>query len=372
MSAISSQSEEDSYQFDAHSDDDAYSTGGDSGFSMGQDDLDKLDVKPEKQMKDEKQVQVDEQQQQKEEVTPAPSSSVSFFSRLVSIPIIQDSFMGAQNIVRQHAVGQRALDYAETKFQTIAVSAKPYLSNEENHAGRLFSKANTLGNKSLDLLERQFPSISTPTNELVQPVAGRIENAVSHILTKKTQMVDPRIDYIARSFESLIDQYLPEEEEQNDAGQKEKEQKEEPYNKDLHGMDRLMNVVNVLSTRASKRISKKATVTIDEERQIKQMIRAWVLEQANTMTHQPMLQDSMESFKTKFFHENSLMQVMYSFTQTEFSKLRQELRKENVSPLDKIRNILVLSQTDIIVPLYEKSRSIIKQDKPAAEPVAAA
>lgn len=343
---------------------------------MGQDDLDKLDVKAEKQMKDEKQVQVEEQQQQKQqkqEENPVPSS-VSFFSRLVSIPIIQDSFMGAQNIVRQHAVGQRALDYAETKFQTIAVSAKPYFSNEEYHAGRLLSKANTLGNKSLDLLERQFPAISSPTNELVQPVAGRIENAVSHILTKKTQMVDPRIDYIASSFESLIDQYLPEEEEQdqNGADRKIKEQQEESYNKDLHGMDRLMNVVNVLSTRASKRISKKATVTIDEERQIKQMIRAWVLEQANTMTHQPMLQDSMESFKTKFFHENSLMQVMYSFTQTEFSKLRQELSKENVSPLDKIRNILVLSQTDIIMPLYEKSRSIIKHDKPVAEPVAAA
>lgn len=331
---------------------------------MGQDDLEKLDAKEEKQMKDKKQVE-QQQQQQKEEETP---TSVNFFSRLVSIPIIQDSFMGAQNIVRQHSVGQRALDYAETKLQTIAVSAKPYLSNEENHAGRLLSKANTLGNKSLDLLERQFPSISSPTNELVQPVAGRIENAVSHILTKKSQMVDPRIDYIASGFESLIDQYLPNEEEDEDL----KKQQDEPYNRDLHGMDRLMNVVNVLSTRASKRISKKATVTIDEERQIKQMIRAWVLEQANNMTQQPMLQDSMESFKTKFFYENSLMQVMYSFTQTEFGKLRQELGKENVSPLDKIRNILVLSQTDIIMPLYEKSRSMIKQDKSVAEPVAAA
>ncbi len=307
-----------------------------------------------------------EQQQQKypkekavtEDNDSASNNSLNFFSRIASIPIIQDSFMGAQNIVRQHAVGQKALDYAETKLQNIVVSAKPYLPNEENNTGRILSKANNLGNKSLDLLEKQFPSISSPTNQLVQPVAGRIEHAVSSILEKKSIMVDPRIEHIANTFESLIDQYLPEE--------------EETVKKDLHGMDRLMHIVNVLSTRASRKISKKASATMDEEKQLKQMIRAWILEQANNMVQQPMLQDSMESFKTKFLYENSPIQVMYSFTQTEFDKVRQELCKPNISHMDRIRNILVLSQTDILVPLYQRSRSMIRQEKANEESVVVA
>lgn len=265
------------------------------------------------------------------------STSTNFFSRLVSFPIIQDSFTGAQNIVRQNSVGKRALDYAETKLQSMVTSAQPYLANEENNTGRILSRANSLGNRSLDLLERQFPSISSPTDILVQPITGRIEYAVSHLREKKSTMVDTRIESLATGFESLLEQYFPALE-----GEREIEKD------DKNAVNRLMNVINILSTRASKRISTKVSATVDEERQIKQMIRAWVLEQANTMTTQP----QVESIKAKFFHDNSPIQVMYNFTQTEFDKVRQELIKPNISHMERIRNVLVLSQTDILLPLY--------------------
>lgn len=280
-------------------------------------------------------------QMKKEEQEPSiiivdESTSTNFFSRLVSIPIIQDSFMGAQNIVRQNSVGKRALDYAETKLQSMVISAQPYLE-EKNTTGRIFSQANCLGNKSLDLLERQFPSISSPTDKLVQPITGRIELAVSHLRERKSTMVDPRIESLAVSFESVLEQYFPAIE-----GEREIEKDEK------NAVNRLMNVINLLSTRASKRISTKVSATVDEERQIKQMIRTWILEQANTMTHQP----QVESLKAKFFHDSSPIQVMYNFTQTEFDKVRQELTKPNISHMDRIRNVLVLSQTDILLPLY--------------------
>lgn len=304
-------------------DDDSYSTGGDSGFSMGQDEYEKSQIKKEEQ--DLSILIVDQ------------STSTNFFSRLVSIPIIQDSFTGAQNIVRQNSVGKRALDYAETKLQSMVISVQPYLANEENNTGRILSRANCLGNKSLDLLERKFPSISSPTDQLVQPIAGRIESAVSHLREKKSTIVDPRIESVATGFESLLQQYLP-------ASEGEKEIEKD----DKDAMNRLMNVINLLSTRAAKKISTKVSATVDEERQIKQMIRAWVLEQANTMTHQP----QVESLLAKFFHDNSPIQVMYNFTQTEFDKVRQELTNPNISHMDRIRNVLVISQTDILLPLY--------------------
>jgi hypothetical protein len=63
---------------------------------------------------------------------------------------------------------------------------------------------------------------------------------------------------------------------------------------------------------------------------------------------------------------------MYSFTQTEFDKVRQELCKPNISHMDRIRNILVLSQTDILVPPYQRSRSMIRQEKANEESVVVA
>lgn len=323
---------------------------------MGHSDDEKMHLKKEEKEKNKEPSTILLDKEEEEETTSVPATpTTSFFSRLASIPILQDSFMGAQNLVRQHAVGQKALDYAETKLQTIVVSAQSYLPKQG------LSKANSLGNKSLDMLERRFPSISAPTNQLVQPITGCIESAVSHFRETKTTVVDPRIDYIANGFESLLDQYLP------PSADDEDEKEEIPaVSEEKHGMDRLMHVINILSTRASKKISKKASATIDEERQIKQLIRAWVLEQANTMAHQPpvsSLQDQMELFKTKFLYENSPIQVMYDFTQTEFDKVLQELQKPNMSHMDRIRNILVLSQTDILVPLYQKSRSMIWSDK---------
>ncbi|GAN04273.1 hypothetical protein MAM1_0059c03733 [Mucor ambiguus] len=317
------------------SDDESYSTGGDSGFSMGQ----------------------DEQEHKKQaatEITVVDSSNsnaatMSFFSRFASIPIIQDSFAGAQSMVRQHAVGQKALDYAETRLQTMLSTAQPYCENS-----KVIVCANHIGNKSLDLIESKFPLIiNTPTDQLlVEPIKGHIAQA-AHV-------VNPRIDYIANHFELLMEQYLPAEDEQ----QQHQEEKQE----EKHGMERLIHVVNLLSSRASRKISKKASATLEEERQIKQMIRTWVLEQVQIMTqHQqqqwPQLQEQMESFKAKF---SPTIQTMYDFTHCEFDKFRQELFKPNTSHLDRIRNILILSQTDILIPLYQKSYSIWKNNNSVA------
>ncbi|KAK4511546.1 uncharacterized protein ATC70_012761 [Mucor velutinosus] len=312
------------------SDDDSASTGGDSGFSMGQD---------EEELK----------KQETPEITVIDSSStatMSFFSRFAAIPIIQDGFVGAQNMVKQHAVGQKALDYAETKLQTIISTAQPYYENN-----KVIVCANHIGNKSLDLIESKFPLIiNAPTDKLlVEPIKGHMAQA-AHV-------VNPRIDYIANQFETLMEQYFPAEDEQQHQEEEEK-----------HGMERLMHVVNRLSSRASRKISKKASATMEEELQIKQMIRTWVLEQVRVMTqHQqqqwPQLQEQMESFKAKF---KPTIQTMYDFTHYEFDKFRQELFKPNTSHLDRIRNILILSQTDILMPLYQKSYSIWKNNNNVA------
>lgn len=279
-------------------------------------------------------------------VDTTPDTS-NFLSRFASIPIIQDSFYGAHNMVRQHAVGQKALDFAETQLKNV----QPYLP--KGGKNQVLSRANSLGNRSLDLIERQFPIINASTDQLVEPIKGRIETAVSHFREKKSNVVNPRLAYITDQLEALGNQYLPADDEKQELSI-EQELEED------HGMDRLLRVINVLSARASKKISQKVSTTVEEDKQIKQMLRTWVLEQANALTQQKpqqwsLLQEQMESFKSKF---NPTVQVMYSFTQTEFDKFQQELFKPNISHMDRIRNILVLSQTDLLKPLYERSYSI--------------
>ncbi|KAI8091019.1 uncharacterized protein B0P05DRAFT_594316 [Gilbertella persicaria] len=162
--------------------------------------------------------------------------------------------------------GQKVLDYAHHMLSL----SQPYLSS---HDHQLLVRANDLGNKSLELIERQFPMIHQPTDEL---------------------------DH-------------------------------------LQGMDRLMKRVNDVPLSVSNTTAYQLSATVDQERQIKHMIQKQV---------------HSESFKAIF---GSAVQTMYNLTQTEFDKFHQELLKPNMSHMERIRNILVLSQTDILMPLYQKS-----------------
>ncbi|RCI07004.1 hypothetical protein CU098_013637 [Rhizopus stolonifer] len=206
----------------------------------------------------------------------------SFLTRLTSIPLIQDSLTGAHQMAQCYPGGQKVLDYAHHMLSL----SQPYLSS---HDHQLLVRANDLGNKSLELIERQFPMIHQPTDELV----GYIQISIF--------------------------------------------QKNRPDH--LQGMDRLMKRVNDVSLSVSNTTAYQLSATVDQERQIKHMIQKQV---------------HSESFKAIF---GSAVQTMYNLTQTEFDKFHQELLKPNMSHMERIRNILVLSQTDILMPLYQKSVS---------------
>ncbi|KAI7901162.1 uncharacterized protein BX663DRAFT_515150 [Cokeromyces recurvatus] len=324
-------------------DDDNYSSDGDSGFSMSQED-DEDECKGQRQ-----------DEALGRSITVADTtSSINFFSRIASIPIIQDSYKGAQKIAKQHAIGQRALNFAEDKLQTVISSTQPYLDNDKSK--KILSYANTMGNKSLDLFERQFPGvITTPTDQLlVQPIRG----AVSSLQEKKKTIIDSRIDYMAGELEALINQYIP-------LDNHSVPPEEDTDSEVISGTDRLMKVIHAISIRAAKRISSAKR----EERQVSQIIHTWILTQIQMISQQqqqqqqwPLLQAQIESFlKTKLVF-TSTVQAVYEFTQTELEKFRQELYKPNIGHMDRIRNILTLSQNDIWVPLYQRSFSIWKKN----------
>lgn len=187
---------------------------------------------------------------------------VSFFSRVSSIPIVQDS----HQFVQQNRVGKTALGLAG------AVVSQPYIN----------TFVNMIGNKSLDIIERQCPSILVkPTNELVHPITEQVE--------------------------SMMNKYLPE------------------------SSETLWNSMNQLPVRTSQMIRDKLTATAEEEKQLKKSVHGWLTQQVTLVTdHHPM-----------------------QFVHLEIDKFRQELLNAELSHTDRIRNIWALSQTDILVPLYQ-------------------
>ncbi|RCH94176.1 hypothetical protein CU097_005315 [Rhizopus azygosporus] len=334
--------------------DDGGSIGGDSGFSTGEEDkhdgskataavatVQEVTTEQSEQLEDVVEVSRDVRDEQvsvvvQEEmilVDDEEEQKKNFFTRVASIPIIQDSYLGAHNIVRQHTIGQKALDYAETKIQTILVSAQ---SIDNKPLGTIFSHANDLGNRSLDLLERQFPVINSPTQEIIQPIKGRLDQAVSLWKEKGDRA---SMDRITNQFERLLDYYLPAEQEEKVTIQE-------------HGVQRLVKVINILSSRITQKVMNKVEASKEEERRIRAVIKTWIIEQAKSMI------EKRPFLKEKIDIGSEQVQTLYNFTQTELDKVRQELNKQNLSHMERVRSIWTLSRNDIILPLFEKSSSL--------------
>ncbi|CAO3667212.1 unnamed protein product [Rhizopus stolonifer] len=327
------------------------SVGEDSGFSTGEDDKHSLPkVSPVVEQEGNEQVNEEPKQEdnsqeieklvtlepdtrnveEKPELDEEDEQAANFLYRIASIPIIQDSYVGAQNIVRQHTVGQRALDFAETKLQPVLVSA---------YHTTLFSHANNLGNKSLDLLEKQFPAISSPTQDLLQPIKGRLDHAIS--LLKPSEPVDR----ITLQFEHLLNYYLPSE--------------PEPTIEE-HGVQRLLKVSQILADRITKKVMSKVSAGKEEEERVRSVVKTWITEKSKSMLEkQPVFVQDLVKEKTLQSEQ------LHQFTLAELEKVRQELNKQT-SNIERVKSIWNLSRNDIIVPLFQKSSSLFYRKQATA------
>jgi hypothetical protein len=198
---------------------------------------------------------------------------------------------------------------------------------------------NTFGNKSLDIVEKQFPILSAPTDQIIQPftnVKARIGFAVSQLKEKEQAVVNPRLEYVADQLECLLDQYLPSHQEQQD--------------EKLVGAQRLYSLANTLSARMSQKVAQTTKTTEEEERQVKEMIRSWIMEQSSSISQQqwPVLKEQLRNRVV------APIQTMYQFTQFEMDRFKQEFTKPDLTHMDRARNILQLSQKDLFIPILQK------------------
>ncbi|KAI9496645.1 hypothetical protein BDB00DRAFT_926537 [Zychaea mexicana] len=327
-------------------------------------------------------------------------SSSSFFARLTSIPLVQDGISSANKVVQQHALGR----FAGRTLSTLVAKTQTYIPTDEQ--SRLYGhleRANALGNMSLDLVESQFPLMMHATsndlrhapNLMAGEIRGRIGTAINRFRAPAdaaTNDVSRRMAQVMDNVEAVLDQYFPTDEEGEKLQQRQQQQQQmqedeliDPQDgqrlddgeggteQDIHSYNQLLRmyrIANSLSIRIARRIaiqldkSKSVSkdsngtenVELSQQQQQEQAaaimkLRGWLL----TQTQQ--LVEHLDIYKSQLPEpvQAHVVQPFIQIAQKEYEILRQEIDRTDISHIQRARNMLVLSQDMVIMPLLQQS-----------------
>lgn len=292
--------------------------------------------------------------------------SGSFFSRLTSIPIVQDSLSGAQKTMEQHALGRLAGRTLCALYNRTA----PYVNYESRWSTQL-QFANDIGHRSLDLLEQQCPLIvNGSSKDLAQAphlMADEIRCRISSTVRKIRAPAS--VGLVMDNLEAVLDQYFPADE--GDDNSEEEDLIDPKDGKRLREGDddddttptyyqllRMYRIANSLSGRIARRITlnlknkKKHRKGGDEEEEEEEArMSQWLVHQMQ------MLLEHLEAYKTQLPEplQSLVVQPLIQLAHQEYDILQQELEKPGLTPVERARNVLAVSQNTVIMPLLQRS-----------------
>lgn len=299
---------------------------------------------------------------------PSQQRSSSFFSRLTSIPIVQDSLSGAQKTMEQHALGRLAGRTLCALYNRTA----PYVNYESRWSTQL-QFANDIGHRSLDLLEQQCPLIvNGSSKDLAQAphlMADEIRCRISSTVRKIRAPAS--VGLVMDNLEAVLDQYFPADESDDDDNNNEEEELIDPKDGKRLSEDgddnddttptyyqllRMYRIANSLSGRIARRITlnlknKKKHRNAGEEEEEEARMSQWLVHQMQ------MLLEHLEAYKTQLPEplQSLVVQPLIQLAHQEYDILQQELEKPGLTPVERARNVLAVSQNTVIMPLLQRS-----------------
>ncbi|CAO3598152.1 unnamed protein product [Absidia cylindrospora] len=335
--------------------------------------------------------------------TPTSTEVTSFWTRVSSLPLVQDGLGKVHHYANQTSISRYALQQAETTFFKANEFATPYTE-------QYIKKADALGCRSLDILEQRFPAVTQPTGELVQAVRQSPQQLVSSVSIP----VNKHMLTAAGSIENLVDKWLPpatndngqELQQMNGTGSQEQQQQRDIKKEDEQvAIARFYHLANNIKDRLQQRVHQriehiprsKADVarlaetnrllqdTVAHVQTINTQLHGWVAHSRNVAesgvknikggyeatqaaTQQRIHDLTVELFNrldlaSEFLKERSTklpdfvqvhLEPLAHFAGHEYNIIRTEVLKEDVAPLQKASNILQLSQ-EYIIPLLHNS-----------------
>lgn len=103
-----------------------------------------------------------------------PITSYSFFSRVLSIPLVRD----AQYYANQNSISRFAINKAESTIKMAASIASPYTEKYKHH----LLKVDQMGCQSLDLVENKFPVVRQDAVEILTSVPHKVYEKINHVV----------------------------------------------------------------------------------------------------------------------------------------------------------------------------------------------
>lgn len=151
------------------------------------------------------------------------NSNTHFVGRVTSIPLIKDGVSTAQAIANKTSLGRFALSKANATYTSVTNYATNNQSIQNYYTSYLqpqLEKVDTLGCKSLDIIQEKVPLINRPTTDIYQnvvrdPLDGvkiRLDSTIStvthpaHVVIQET---NKRLGVVVDGLEGAVDKYLP-------------------------------------------------------------------------------------------------------------------------------------------------------------------
>ncbi|KAI9029092.1 hypothetical protein CLU79DRAFT_832465 [Phycomyces nitens] len=247
--------------------------------------------------------------------------TTSFLVRFGSIPIIKDSLNSTRDAVSKYSLGRMALVQAEKTASTVCRRTDWPLNST-------WDQINEFGHGLLDDIEHAFPLINAPTQTFAESfeVLEVRERVLSTVDTIQA-MLSPQqqLENLLDTVETTIDQYLP---------------KREPSEaSDEPPLVRIQHMVATILPRIEQRVYEPSLAVIS-----------------------PLLsaKDNISNYASDIF-KVPCVQVVLTTVQGESTALRQEIERSDASLLEKGRNLVLLTQTRIMIPLLNQSADYLQE-----------
>lgn len=147
-------------------------------------------------------------------------SSPSFVTRISSIPLLYDGVNTVTSYVKSAPYGEFVLDKAGNTLTTAHKFAQPYIEPVHQRLQPHISKADELALKAFNNLEQKFPIVSKPTSVILDTVTKpplqyynevkkTIDVNVTEPATTIVKGVNQRASVLVDNYEAVVDRWLP-------------------------------------------------------------------------------------------------------------------------------------------------------------------
>ncbi|KAG0029847.1 hypothetical protein BGZ81_003337 [Podila clonocystis] len=143
----------------------------------------------------------------KETKTTSSDAKVGFFTRVTALPVVKDTYSTITTYAEGNKYSKYALDTAGSAVTTASKYTEGYQSRILPLLQTPISKVDQLANKSLDLVETNFPIVTKPTAEIVTQVKKPIvyvEESSKNAYTQLQSTIDARVTVPVKTVTSSI------------------------------------------------------------------------------------------------------------------------------------------------------------------------